>query len=216
MHRETKFSILLTVFVASLSVVNIITAKIGLVNLFGLELTFAVGVVAYGITFPITDAVAETFGHRRARTVVWLGLLANLVVVIFTQMAIAVPVAPFWEDQHDAYARLLGAVPQIVVGSLAAYLVAQFHDLWAFRFWRRVTGGKHLWLRNNLSTITSQLLDTTVFTLIAFAGSIPFAEMPRIVLSGWFLKCLVAFCDTPLVYLVVWWLGGSRETDLDA
>ena len=155
--------VMLTVFIACMSFINVVSAKLWSVA----GLTISGGIMAYWLTFPITDVVGEVFGRRRALLVVWLGFAANVLVLILSQVAIRLPPSPIYPDQA-AFSTVLGAVPVIVLASLAAYLTAQTHDVWAFDFWRRVTGGRHLWLRNNLSTVGSQLLDSLVFNGIAF------------------------------------------------
>ncbi len=145
---------LLTVFIACMSFINVVSAKLWTVA----GLTISGGIMAYWLTFPITDVVGEVFGRGRALLVVALGFAANVVILLMSQLAIALPPSPAYQDQA-AFSTVLGAVPLIVGASLLAYLVAQTHDVWAFEFWKRRTGGRHLWLRNNLSTVGSQLID---------------------------------------------------------
>ncbi|MEM1112487.1 MAG: queuosine precursor transporter [Pseudomonadota bacterium] len=203
--RELKFIILLTVFIACMGFINVVSAKLWTVA----GLTISGGIMAYWLTFPITDVVGEVFGRKRAQLVVWLGFGANILVLLMSQIAIALPPSPLYENQ-TAFATVLGAVPLIVVASLAAYLIAQSHDVWAFEFWRRVTGGRHLWLRNNVSTMSSQLLDSLVFNGIAFwlfaAERMPLGEFVGMTLGYWLFKVGIAICDTPVVYALVYWL----------
>jgi uncharacterized integral membrane protein (TIGR00697 family) len=210
-EREVKFVLLLTVFISCISVLNVISAKLWNFSLGPLELTISGGIIAYWFTFPVTDVVAEVFGRQRAQLVVWLGFLANLLVVLLTQVAIHLPAAEMYAHQ-EAFRTVLGAVPVIVLASLTAYLVAQSHDVWAFHFWRRVTRGRHLWLRNNLSTVSSQLLDSLVFNGIAFglfgAVELSVMEFVGMTLGYWLFKVLVAVCDTPVVYLLIYWFTG--------
>ena len=98
---------------------------------------------------------------------------------------------------------------RIFIASIAAFLISQLHDIWAFNFWKQKTRGKHLWLRNNLSTIVSQLIDTTLFMFIAFYAVSPqftIAYTFSLVIPYWILKVVFALFDTPFVYLGVWWL----------
>ena len=210
-EREVKFVILLTVFISCIAVLNVISAKLWNFSLGTLELTISGGIIAYWFTFPVTDVVAEVFGRKRAQMVVWLGFLANLLVVLLTQIAIRLPAAEIYAHQ-EAFRTVLGAVPVIVLASLTAYIVAQSHDVWAFHFWRRVTRGRHLWLRNNLSTMSSQLLDSLVFNGIAFGlfGTVGLGikEFIGMTLGYWLFKVLVAVCDTPVVYLLIYWFTG--------
>jgi hypothetical protein len=96
---------------------------------------------------------------------------------------------------------IFSLMPRIAIASLIAYLISQYHDIWAFHFWKEKTGGRHLWLRNNLSTLISQLLDSLIFTLMAFAGTLPFTELIQIIITTYLLKLVVALIDTPFIYL---------------
>jgi uncharacterized integral membrane protein (TIGR00697 family) len=207
--REAKFALLLTVFIASISILNVVSAKLWTFGIGGLELTISGGIIAYWITFPVTDVVAEVFGRKRAQLVVWLGFLANVLVVMLTQLAIRLPAAEVYAHQ-EAFGTVLGAVPVIVFASLVAYLLAQTHDVWAFHFWNRVTGGRHLWLRNNLSTMSSQLLDSVIFNGIAFGlfggGAIGWQGLVMMTLGYWGFKVVIALLDTPVVYFLIYWL----------
>ena len=205
MPRELKFALLLSTFVCCMSFINVVSAKLW--DFYGL--TISGGIMAYWLTFPITDAVGEVFGRARAQWVVWIGFGANLLVLAFSQLAVALPAAAVYAHQ-EAFAQVLGAVPLIVLASLTAYLCAQSHDVWAFAFWKRVTGGRHLWLRNNLSTVSSQLIDSLVFNGIAFwlFSDAPMKLSTFVSLTGgyWLFKVAIAIIDTPVVYALVYWL----------
>ena len=203
--RELMFVILLTVFIASMAFINIVSAKLWTF----MGLTISGGIMAYWLTFPITDVVGEIYGRARAQLIVWLGFGANLLVLGMSQLAIILPPASGYTHQTELE-TVLGAVPVIVLASLSAYLCAQSHDVWAFAFWKRVTKGRHLWLRNNLSTITSQLIDSIVFNGIAFWILAPtkmtFEVFITMTLGYWAFKVAIAFFDTPIVYGLVYWL----------
>jgi len=218
--QEKKFAILLAVFIACISILNLISAKLWVFALGGLELTISAGIIAYWFTFPVTDVVAEVFGRARAQLVVWLGFLANLLILLLAQIAIVLPPAEALYPHQQAFATVMGAVPIIVLASLTAYLAAQSHDVWAFHFWRKVTKGKHLWLRNNLSTMSSQLVDSLVFNGIAFwlfaderMGLGAFISMT---IGYWLFKVLIAVIDTPVVYLLIYWFTGKWDAEKDS
>ena len=143
-------------------------------------------------------------GKKEANRIVWLGLWMNLVMIAFLYLGRFLPPASFWEKQH-AYETILGMVPRIVAASMVAYLISQLHDVWAFLFWRRVTAGKHLWLRNNLSTIVSQFLDSIIFITLAFAGTVANAVLVNMIISQYLVKIILALADTPFCYLAVRW-----------
>lgn len=201
---ELKFIILVCLFVTCMSFINVVSAKLW--NFAGL--TISGGIMAYWFTFAVTDVVGEVYGRKRALLVVWLGLAANLLVLLLSQIAMHLPAADSYAHQ-TALETVLGAVPLIVLASLTAYVLAQMHDVWAFDYWKRVTKGRHLWLRNNLSTMTSQLIDSIVFNGIAFyafaSERMSVAAFASMTFGYWLFKVGVAILDTPLVYLLVAW-----------
>lgn len=207
---DRKFFLLSGFFITCLLVSNIIAVK--LVSIGGL--IFPAAVILFPFTFLITDTVSEVWGRKRAAELVWLGFIMSVVMVVFLQLSRFLPGAHIWEGQ-EAFDAVLGAVPRIVVASMAAYLVSQLHDIWSFHFWRRVTGGKHLWLRNNLSTMSSQLLDSAVFISLAFAGIVPGAGLLVMIFSQYLVKLVIAMLDTPLCYLLVKWARGKKEGEFE-
>jgi uncharacterized integral membrane protein (TIGR00697 family) len=122
------------------------------------------------------------------------------VVLFLIQISLIWPKAPFW-NQEAAYQSILGSTSRIIIASFIAYLFSQVHDVWAFHFWKKITGGRHLWLRNNFSTAVSQLIDSILFISIAFHGVLPVGSL---IWSQWIVKLAIALLDTPLVYGVVW------------
>lgn len=203
--RELKFLLLFCIFVTSMSFIQVVSAKLWTVA----GLTLSGGIMAYWLTFPITDAVGEVFGRKRAFMLVWMGFIASVLVVFFSQIALRLPAAPSYNDQA-ALELILDAVPLIVLASMLAYILAQLHDVWAFDFWKNITKGKHLWLRNNLSTLSSQLIDSMVFNGVAFylfaADRMSLGAFFSMTIGYWLFKVGVAIVDTPLVYGLVAWL----------
>lgn len=196
---------LLTVFITCMSFINVVSAKLSSV----MGLSVSAGIVAYWFTFPVTDVVGELYGRRLALSFVAFGLVANVLIVFLSQVAVALPPSPFYEDQA-ALETVLDAVPLIVFASLAAYLLAQVNDVLVFDRVRRLTGGRHLWLRNNLSTMSSQFIDSLTFNGIAFfafaAERMPVGEFVAMTVGYWLFKVGIAVVDTPVVYLLVHWL----------
>ena len=200
------FMALATVFAASMATAACIGSK--LIDVFGL--TASATVLAYSITFVVTDVVSEVWGKQRANKLVLAGFLAIVLAYVLIAIAIVWPGAPFWKDQ-EAFARMFGVSLRIIVGGLVAYLVSQFHDVWAFHFWRKRTRGKHLWLRNNLSTLVSQFVDTVIFAVIAFGGIAPLLPL---IFGQYVIKVAIALLDTPVCYVLVWSIKryGRAET----
>ncbi len=200
--------LLSSAFVTLLLVANIIAVK--LID-FGPWVVPA-AVIVYPLTFLITDTIGELYGRRTATRVVWTGFGMSLLMLVMVYIGQVIPPAAIWEGQ-DAYEEMLGSVPRVVMASMLAYLVSQHHDVFAFHFIRRVTGGKHLWLRNISSTVVSQAIDTLLFISIAFGGTVTFAVLSSMLLGQYIIKLIIAVLDTPLCYGLVWIIRrhGGRE-----
>jgi len=155
--------------------------------------------ISYALTFMITDVVSEVFGPKSATLAVRLGFMGVVVGVIFFTLAIAAPGAVGWEGQ-SAFETVLGPTPRLLIGGLIAYLISQHLDVFIFHSLRRLTKGKHLWLRNNVSTAISQLVDTVIFAVITFYGVYPLLP---IIFGQYIIKLTIAIIDTPLVYILV-------------
>lgn len=200
------------VFATLLLVANIIAVKLIGVN----GWVVPVAVIAYPLTFLVTDTIAELYGRRMATRVVWLGFAVNVLMVALIYVGKIIPPASFWEGQ-DAYNTMLGSVPRIVLASMLAYLASQHHDVFAFHFWRRLTNGRFLWLRNNASTMVSQGIDTVLFITVAFAGTIPLQVLFNMIIGQYVIKLVIAILDTPLCYGLVAFIkrrGISRQEAL--
>lgn len=183
---------------ASLIVIaNIVANKIVVFGPF----TVPGGVIVFSTTFLITDIISEKWGKKKARQAVWAGFYTSLILVVTIYIVSAWDPAPFATEMSDMFTKVLRLTPRIVLASLAAYLVSQHHDVWAFHFWKKKTKGKHLWFRNNASTIVSQLIDSVIFIVIAFYGV--FALFP-LILGTWVVKVVIAILDTPFMYGILW------------
>ncbi len=162
-------------------------------------LSAAATVFSYAITFTVTDVISEVFGRQAAKVAVRAGFLCMVVAVAFFQVCIWSMPASFWGHQ-EAYAQTFGMAPRILLGGWTAYLFSQHLDVWIFHRLREWTGGRKLWLRNNGSTLISQLIDTVIFVSIAFGGEMPLLP---IIVGQYLIKVTIAAVDTPLVYLAV-------------
>ena len=229
-RREWVFLVMAGLFLGTLAMLNILGISRFLVlasidadagwqwGAWG-EVSFAlaVGVLPYPLTFLCTDLISEFYGRRRANLVVWVGLLLNLWVVLILWLGGVLPgseASAFFEIRRLAF----GAV----AASMAAYLLAQFVDVYLFHFWKRLTRGRMLWLRNNGSTLVSQLVDTVAVILIThyYAHALPIAAdspvLPQLLLfiaTGYAFKFAVALLDTPVIYLAVYLLKGYLGID---
>ncbi len=186
---------LYTLIVANIILCNIQVIKI--VELFGFTATL--GNILYGSIFFATDLLGEVYGKKEAQKGVWLGFFALLMMTLFMQLSLRFSAAP-GDFASGALQTIFGFMPRVALGSFLAYLVSQFHDVWAYHFWRNKTGGKHLWLRNNFSTLVSQAIDSLVFCSVAFLGMFAAGTWVQILLTTYVFKLIVALVDTPFIY----------------
>jgi len=173
------------------------------------------GIIAYPLTFLISDVISEIYGRKTATKVIWMGFGVNVMMILMILIVGQIPPAPFWINQ-PAYETILGSVPRIVIASMLAFLISQNHDVIAFDMWKRVTRGKHLWLRNNASTFVSQAIDTIVFVLVAFSVTYSWSTIWSMIWVTYCIKILVAVIDTPLVYLLVWKIRSDQLAKLSS
>jgi len=211
MVSQPKLLLLTGLFVISLGAANILSAA-KLISIFGY--TIDAGIICYPLTFLFTDAIAEVWGKGIARTVIWVGFAANAVLVLLVWVGEILPPSPEWGNQ-ELYQGILGSVPRIVLASMVAYLISQHHDVFAFHFWRNKTKGRRLWMRNNLSTVVSQGLDTVIFGIIGFYGVVPLSVLfGELILVQYVIKLGVALLDTPFCYLAVGWSRGFKAQEV--
>lgn len=169
------------------------------VEMFGLNATL--GNIVYGTAFLATDILNEKYGKREAKKAVWMGFTTLIILTVIMQFALLF--TPGENDiAHPALETLFGLVPRIAIGSLIAYIVSQYFDVWLYAKLKQIfPSGRTLWVRNNGSTMISQLLDTSIFCLIAFYGVYPFEVWLEIFLTTYVIKFIVAALDTPFFYL---------------
>jgi uncharacterized integral membrane protein (TIGR00697 family) len=192
-------------FIAALVASNLIFQKFFSWNPFGwFRFELSVGILPYPITFLITDIISEIYGKKKANQVVIAGIFASffsmgiILIAIFTSAIESSPI------DDIIFTKVFGLSPIAVLASMLAYLFAQFIDIRIFHFWKQKTKGKHLWLRNNFSTFSSQLIDTLiVVTLLCSFGVLPWSLFKPLVISGFLFKIIVAMLDTPILYGVV-------------
>jgi uncharacterized integral membrane protein (TIGR00697 family) len=223
-QARTLYLILASLFITSLVTSNLIFQKFFQWNPFGwYQFELSVGIIAYPVTFLITDVISEVYGKKAANRVILSGLFASafalLIVVVSTQAE-----ATTWSPiSNQEFKKVFGFTYIAVGASLAAYLLAQWVDIQVFHFWKNLTKGKHLWLRNNFSTFTSQLIDTaTVLVLLMVFDVLDWNLFGVLLLNGYLFKVLVALLDTPIVYLLVFGLrkyfglkGSGAELSMD-
>lgn len=195
--KKTESNLLLLngIFITSLIVANILASKV--VTFWGFVLPAAV--VAYPLTFLMTDVIGEIWGKEEANRAVKNGFICQVISLILISFAILMPVAPFADNQTE-FQAIMGQSFRVVFASMLGYLIAQLNDVFIFHNLKERYGGKHKWLRNNVSTLISQLLDTAVFITIAFVGVVP--NILTMILSQYVVKAAYALIDTPFFYLL--------------
>ncbi len=207
---EQIYLLLASIFIASLVAGNLLFQKFfvfGIPLPGGGEYQFvqSVGILAYPLTFLVTDILSEVYGAKRANWVVTVGLVTSVFTVLLVEVSDATSAASFGTDDATFHA-VFGLSKIAVFASMVAYLISQYIDIRLFHFWRRLTKGKHLWLRNNASTMTSQTLDTLVvlglLTSFDVAG-LTWADFPALFINGVLFKWLFALADTPVFYFAV-------------
>jgi len=208
LKAQKIYMILSALFIASLVVSNLIFQKFFYWDFFGLyTFEISVGILPYPVTFLVTDIISEVYGKKKANQVVTTGIFASFFSLLIIYSADAVP-ATTWSPISDSlFEKVFGATAIAVFASMAAYLLAQYIDIQLFHFWKKLTKGKHLWLRNNFSTFLSQFVDTfSVLFLLCSFGKIDWELFGGLLLSGFLFKVLIAALDTPFLYAAVYGL----------
>ena len=223
-RRQRLFLILSGMFLGTLAMLNILGISRFLdlsFDVFGvtIPMVVAIGVLPYPVTFICTDLISELYGEKKARDMVWMGVLLNAWVIFLLWLGGVLPgfdLDASGQPLVDAAGRepTFFEIRELAFGAVAAsmvaYLAAQLCDVRLFHFWKRLTNGKHLWLRNNASTMVSQIVDTTAVILVThfYAAALPvngdepiWPQLMVFIASGYVFKVLVAALDTGPIYL---------------
>ena len=212
--KYQRLRLIEAMFVGAIIAANLTSVK--MVSLFGGLITVA-GTFVYVATFLFTDTANDVYGKKEARNLVMMGIYAQLLFLGFVILSVLFKFPGWWENQ-EAYKSIVMVTPRIFVASFITYLVSQHHDVWFFAKIKEKTGGRYLWLRNNVSTIVSQFYDAILFTVLAFAFVVPFKILVVMAFTSWLIKVIAAAVDTPFCYLGVRFLKGGvsdgREREL--
>lgn len=187
---------LIAIIAGSVVMMNILVNKS--VVIFGIGATG--GNVFYAMVFLATDILSENYGGREARKSVMIGFFISTLTMVGAWVALAMKPAP-WDFAHQPLSLILTPMVRIVTGSMVAFFVSNMLDTYSYQ-WLRKKFPKQLWIRNNGSTWTSQLVDTLLFASIALLGTMPMDAWLQVVLSTYLLKIIIAAIDTPFLYLV--------------
>jgi len=219
-RAERAFTVLAGIFIGALVITNAIAGKFFV--LFGQELSC--GIIAYPVTFLVTDLISEIYGRKRANTVVGAGFVVSVFITLVVWIANAAPTYQQSPVDAESFNVVFGLLPGVVLGSMIAYLTAQFVDVQIFEFWRRLTNGKYMWLRNNGSTFFSQFVDTVLVVTIALViwpevdgnpatDPLGFETWQGIVFGQYLFKLAIAALDTPLFYVATHYLTNWIQDD---
>tara|TARA_B100001758_G_C18381768_1_gene597645 strand:+ start:877 stop:1566 length:690 start_codon:yes stop_codon:yes gene_type:complete len=202
------YIILTGIFISCLVTCNLIFLKFFSIKINFLNLTFnqSVGLIAYPVTFLITDVISEVYGQKKANFVVISGIISSIIILGIMYLAEIAPADLNSPVDNETFSLVFGEFGIAMAASLFTYLVCQLIDIRIFHFWKKLTHGKHLWLRNNLSTIFSQLIDTflilfLLMTLTGYPENWP--ALKKLFINGFLFKMTVALIDTPIIYIFV-------------
>src|SRR3990167_4114234 len=185
-ERNTKkIHIALAIYLASLFAANTLGLKIA-PFLFGLHVSVAV--FSFPFVFLTTDVIGEVYGKKMAKLFVLAGFIATSLFVLYSFLSLALPWDPAAEWVHESYNTVFGISLRIAIASLVAFAIAEYQDVISFFFFRKWFGDTNFWIRSNLSNLWSQLLDTVLFMVIAFAGVYPTPVLIRIIITWWLFK----------------------------
>ena len=192
-------------FIAFLVVCNLIANKFVSVQTFLREEPFilSAGILPYPVTFLITDLLSEFYGRKRTAVVIFTGFAASMLIIGVLNLGAVFPAIEGSPVSNEMYASVFGNSWRVIGASMLAYIIAQLVDVQLYEFWKKKTKGKMLWLRNNGSTIFSQLVDTTLVVIVLFTGVKSSTEIVSIITDGWLFKVVCAFIDTPVIYVSV-------------
>lgn len=202
-----RFVIVAVIFVACLITANIIAVK--LISVAGLILPAAI--IIFPLSYICGDILTEVYGYRAARKVIWLGFACNLIAVFAIWLGGLLPSAPFWEENQQAYETILGFTPRLFIASFLAYLIGEFSNSFVLAKMKIKTKGRWLWTRTIGSTFVGQGLDSTVFIIVAFAGTPSFD--PIIIVNHWLVKTGYEAIATPFTYAIVGYLKRKEGID---
>jgi|SRR5581483_7925348 len=200
--------VITVLFVAILLISNVVSSKIIGIGSFA----FAGGVIIFPLSYIFGDILTEVYGYKLSRRVIWLGFALNLLMAVIFTLVGSLPPAAGWPNQ-DAYEKILGLTPRIVIASLLGYFVGEFLNSFVLAKMKLATKGKWLASRTIGSTLVGELIDTVLFVGIAFWGVLPQNLITTIIISNYLAKTVIEIIFTPVTYLIVNWLKRAEKED---
>ena len=198
--KYNKPDALIGLYVAFVLVSNIIAYKIVEFDFIFMKFFATAATLVFSVTFLLTDIVNEKFGRVETQKMIFIAFITQITVAFFVWLSISLKPAPFWQDQ-ESFARIIGFAPRVMFASLIAFIVSENIDAYLFSWFKKLTKGKHLWMRNAFSSLPSMLIDTIIFVTIAFYGVQPLLPL---IIGVLVVKWLVGIIDIPFMYLNRW------------
>lgn len=203
-----KLLIALAIYLTSLFAANTLGLKL-MPFLFGSHLS--VGVFSFPVVFLMTDVIGEVYGKKVAKLFVLAGFVSTALFVAYSFLSLSMPWSPDADWVHKSYNTVFGMSVRIAIASLSAFIIAEYQDVISFFFFKKKLGEKMFWLRSILSNLWSQLLDTAIFMVIAFAGIYSTKTLMSIIITWWLYKVAMGALYTPLSYLGLKLLKNNGE-----
>lgn len=210
---SVPYMVLGIVFCVCLVAANLLETKV--VRLGPVAVT--AGLIVFPVSYIINDCIAEVWGFRKARLIIWMGFLMNFMVVALGKLAVAIPAAPFWEGE-EAFDFVFGFAPRIAASSLAAFLVGSFINAYVMSRMKLASNGKNFSLRAVMSTIAGEGADSVIFFPLAFGGMMPVGELLKMMVVQVVLKTVYEIIILPVTIRVVGYIkrvDGSDVYDKD-
>lgn len=209
MNVSYRFVVITSLFVTCLIAGNILIVKQVGIGPF----TLPAGIIIFPLSYILGDVLTEVYGYKKARSVIWLGFLCNMVAVAAFWIGGLLPSAPSFQAQ-EAYQLILGSTPRFLLASFIAYTAGEFSNSYVLAKMKIATKGKWLWTRTIGSTIIGQGIDSVIALSIAFAGVLPSQVLVTMILSHWLAKTVYETAVTPLTYMVVGYFKRKENSDV--
>jgi uncharacterized integral membrane protein (TIGR00697 family) len=211
MNKQISVTFMLAgiLFTTCLLLANILAVKIINIGPFAAP----AGVLIFPLAYILNDVIAEVWGYRKARLIIWSGFAMNILAVIFFSLAIAMPSAPFWSEQN-AFSKIIGTTPRIVLASIIAYLVGSFLNAYILSKMKVHSHGKYFGLRAIVSTLAGESADSLIFIAVAFAGKFPVNALLVMVATQILLKTMYEIIVLPLTSHIVAWIKKKEGQDI--
>ena len=209
MNVSYRFVVITSLFVTCLIAGNILIVKQVAIGPF----TLPAGIIIFPLSYILGDVLTEVYGYKKARSIIWIGFMCNLVAVAAFWIGGLLPSAPSF-DAQEAYQRILGSTPRFLLASFIAYVVGEFSNSYVLAKMKIATKGRWLWTRTIGSTIIGQGIDSVIALSIAFAGVLPSQVLVAMILSHWLAKTVYETAVTPLTYLVVGYFKRKENSDV--